>query len=253
MRSIWCSLLVLTGLLLGLRAAPDALACDRNGWVIALDPGHSPDHPGAVSARGVQENQFNRSLAEAIQHVLRAAGFGKVYVTDEDGAPKSLLERAQHANARLASVLLSIHHDSVQPQYLSSWTYQGKHQSYSDVFSGYSLFVSTKNPNADGSRRMAEFLGDEFNHIGITPSLHHTENIPGERRELLDPRRGIYRFDDLLILKNTHMAAVLIEAGLIVNRRDELLLGNPLYQHSVAVAVETAVDRYCTAVHSGTH
>lgn len=199
----------------------------------------------------MQENQFNRSLAEAVQRVLRASGFGKVYVTDEDGAPKSLIERAQHANARGASMLLSLHHDSVQPQYLSSWTYQGKHHLYSDVFSGYSLFVSAKNPNADGSRRMAEFLGDELNHIGLAPSLHHTENIPGERRELLDPRRGIYRFDDLLILKSTHMAAVLIEAGVIVNRRDELLLGNPLYQHSVAVAIETAVDRYCAAVQPG--
>lgn len=35
------------------------------------------------------------------------------------------------------------------------------------------------------------------------PSLHHAEPIHGENRELLDTTLGIYRFDDLTVLKKT--------------------------------------------------
>ena len=47
------------------------------------------------------------------------------------------------------------------------------------------------------------------------------------RRELLDAQAGVYRYDQLIVLKDTRMPAVLLEAGSIVNRDEELLLATP--------------------------
>ena len=47
------------------------------------------------------------------------------------------------------------------------------------------------------------------------------------RRELLDADAGVYRYDQLIVLRMTRMPAVLLEAGSIVNRQEELELGAP--------------------------
>jgi N-acetylmuramoyl-L-alanine amidase. len=47
----------------------------------------------------------------------------------------------------------------------------------------------------------------------------------GSRRRLLvDPEAGVYRYDQLIVLRQTHVPAVLLEAGSIINRNEELLL-----------------------------
>jgi hypothetical protein len=68
----------------------------------------------------------------------------------------------------------------------------------------------------------------------------------GSRRRLLvDADAGVYRYDQLIVLRNTHMPAVLLEAGSIINRSEELLLAGSERQAVIAAAVGTAVDRYC--------
>ncbi|MEO8410802.1 MAG: N-acetylmuramoyl-L-alanine amidase [Propionivibrio sp.] len=222
-----------------------AQACDRSDFVIAVDAGHSHASPGATSARGVPEVRFNRQLARSVYDTLLRAGFDKAFLTNKDQDTVSLTDRAAQANERKARVFLSIHHDSVQQRYLSTWYFEGKQRLYSDLFSGYSLFVSARNVDYKGSVRLAELLGSEFRRRCLIPTLHHAENTPGENRELVDQLRGIYRFDDLVVLRSTNMPAVLIEAGVIVNRRAELVLRSPVYRETLATAITTAVKQFC--------
>jgi NAD(P)H-dependent FMN reductase len=67
------------------------------------------------------------------------------------------------------------------------------------------------------------------------------------RRELVDPQAGVYRYDQLVVLKDTRMPAALLEAGSIVNRGEELLLATPEHEAIMAGAVVEAVDAFCTA------
>ncbi len=46
------------------------------------------------------------------------------------------------------------------------------------------------------------------------------------RHELIDEEAGVYRYDHLIVLHSAHMPAVLLEAGSIVNRQEELELTN---------------------------
>lgn len=158
-----------------------------------------------------------------------------VVLLNPAGAPIELKQRPADAQAAGATLLVSIHHDSVQDQYLP----------HADRFSGYGLFVSGLNPQFQKSEAAAEKVGDRLLALGLSPSLHHAEPIPGENRPLLDPRRGIYRYDDLVVLKYAAMPALLIEAGVIVNPHDEEILADPGSRWKFAGAVAQGIADWC--------
>ena len=229
-------------------AAAPAPACLPDGFVIALDVGHTLRSPGATSARGVPEFRFNRALAAVVADALTAAGFGKTFIINGDGRIASLQARVAAAGRRHAELFIAIHHDSVQLRYLDDWTTQGASHRYSDRFHGFSLFVSEKNPRFADSRRFATLVGTALTTRGLTPTLHHAEPIPGEGRSLLDAALGIYRFDDLIALKTASMPAVLLEAGVILNRDEELTLTDTAYRQRIAAAIVAAAQQYCSGV-----
>jgi N-acetylmuramoyl-L-alanine amidase len=220
--------------LLLLGALFPALAGAEPACKVAVDIGHHRAAPGATSARGVPEFSFNAALARLVTDALRQQGVAAVLLNPA-GDPIELKQRPADAEAAGATLFLSIHHDSVQPQYLPE----------ADRFSGYGLFVSGKNPQFEQSRAAAEAVGDQLLKIGLAPSLHHAEPIPGENRPLLDERRGIYRYDDLVVLKYAAMPALLIEAGIIVNRRDEEILSDQAFRQRFAGAVAAGIAAWC--------
>jgi N-acetylmuramoyl-L-alanine amidase len=65
------------------------------------------------------------------------------------------------------------------------------------------------------------------------------------RRQLVDAEAGVYRFDQLVVLRQTRMPAVLLEAGSIINRDEELVLQSPERQATIAEAVTDAVESFC--------
>jgi N-acetylmuramoyl-L-alanine amidase len=67
------------------------------------------------------------------------------------------------------------------------------------------------------------------------------------RRELLDADAGVYRYDQLVVLKEARMPAVLLEAGSIINRQEELELGTPERRAKTSAAIVTAVEDFCAA------
>jgi N-acetylmuramoyl-L-alanine amidase len=226
---------------------PDAPACDRAAFRMLVDVGHTADAPGAKSARGLHEFDFNLALAKLIEQQLTEAGFGKtVLLVTEGKARKGLAERVARANRSSADLFLSIHHDSVPDKFLEKWEYEGEQRSYSDRFKGHSLFISSNNGDRGGSLTFATLLGQQLKARGLQYTPHYTEKFMGHRQRILvDPEAGVYRYDQLIVLKNTRMPAVLLEAGSIINRDEELAMGTPERQAQISGAVLDAVDRFC--------
>lgn len=228
-------------------ARPAGPACDPATFHVVLDVGHSAEVPGATSARGVPEFTYNLALSNALHRRLREAGYAQAELLITPGASlRGLIERTAHANDREADLFISVHHDSVPEQFLEYWEYGGKRQHFSDRFRGHSLFVSRENAAYEASLRFARLLGRELKSAGMTYTPHYAEAFMGRRRrDLLDAATGVYRFDELHVLRRTDMPAVLFEAGSIVNRDEELLLGQPAYHDRIAAALVRAVDAYC--------
>ncbi len=216
--------------------------------VVAVDVGHGHKRPGARSARGVPEYRFNLDMARLVVEELHRAGLPKAVLLDADGTDIPPAGRARRANRDKAAVLVSIHHDSVQPHYLEYWIFEGRRGRYCDRFAGYSLFFSTKNPKAGPSLDLAKAIGESLRDAGFTPTAHHAEPIRGENREMVDPERGVYRYDGLAVLGQAAMPAVLVECGVIVNRDEETALVDPdrraRQARAIARGVATFLERH---------
>jgi len=223
-------------------------SCNRDRFRIVLDIGHTAEEPGATSARGVPEFVFNFRLAQYLRQQLIGAGFAQTEVLITAGASFSgLLQRVASVNRMAPNLFLSIHHDSVPAAFLERWEYAGGQQRFSDQFRGHALFISSENSHFQASLLFARRLGYELKARGLQYASHYTQPFMGKhRRELLDAEVGVYRFDQLLVLRKTQVPAVLLEAGSIVNRDEELELGSRERQATIGAAVTQAVEVFCS-------
>lgn len=223
------------------------LKCNRAKFRVILDVGHTSEDPGAMGARGVPEYEFNLNLAKQIEQKLIEAGFVKTVLLITGGkALPGLVQRVATANKSAANLFLSIHHDSVPEAFLENWEFDGKPYHFSDRFTGHSIFISDENINRSASLIFGKLLGNQLKARGLKYTPHYTQAIMGGRRRvLIDADVGIYRFDELYVLRATRMPAVLLEAGSIINRDDELQMRTEERQLLIAASVLDAVETFC--------
>lgn len=207
---------------------------------IAIDVGHSIASQGAISARGVAEFEFNRALAIEIDARLRADGHATLLIAVE-GRTEDLISRPRKAQAAGARLLISVHHDSARARFHEDWVHEGVARKFlDDRFRGFSLFVSRQNPAWRRALECASAIGERMIGAGFVPSRHHADPYLGAGREVADERHGVHFFDNLAVLRHAVMPALLFEAGVIVNRDEELLLARADTRARIADAVALA-------------
>lgn len=213
--------------------------CDYSEAVsssIIIDPGHSERSPGTIGCSGTKEYIYNGILAENVRKKLSVNGI-TVFVTTDKMKSCSLKDRAAFAKGH--DLLISIHHDSVQPQFVR---YNAQTKGWcSNKARGFSLFVSSKNQDYEQSLKYATRLANALIKRGLRPTLHHAEPIVGENRILLSKELGIYKYDDLIVMKEAKSPAILLEAAVIVNPDDEKMAITPEYRNLIADAILEAI------------
>jgi N-acetylmuramoyl-L-alanine amidase len=197
---------------------------------VALDVGHFYEKPGVISVTGIPEFEYNKALAFKVREELEAAGI-RVRMIGERGDFAELHERTRAA--RGADLFVSIHHDSVQEQYLP----------IADRFAGFSLFVSRINPHVAKSVVCASSIGAEMLRSGFTRSLYHADPVLGESRPFADEANGVHYYDNLAVARTATMPALLFEAGVLVNRAEEARLALPETRAVIASAIAKGVVR----------
>ena len=226
---------------------PAATTCDPQKFRIVLDVGHTAESEGAISARNVAEFVFNLRLARRIEEKLKAEGFAQTRLLVTEGkARRSLVTRVAAANDLPADLFLSIHHDAVPDSFLESWEFEDKKSHFSDRFSGYSVFVSGNNPEFKTSLAFAKLLAKEMKAQGLEYARQYSQAIMGRNQHpLLNKETGVYSYDKLIVLKKTRMPAVLLEAGSISNRDEELKMASPERRDVISSGVTMAVKEFC--------
>lgn len=200
--------------------------------VVALDTGHSPSQPGARSAYGRPEYSFNSQLAHYVAYHLKARGIGVVRIEGE------YVLKDRTVGTDKVDLFVSLHHDSIQ----QSWIDAGKREQYS----GFSVFVSGKNPKFRQSLGCAKTVGSRLVGVGERPSLYHATPIKGENRPLVDKPSGVHLYHELIVLKTSKAPALLVEAGVIANPHEDRRLGDPRVANQLAIAIADGISQCLT-------
>ena len=99
--------------------------------------------------------------------------------------------------------------------------------------------------NRAASLAFGHLLGQELQKRGLHYTPHYTLPLMGRyRHKLIDEEAGAYRYDHLIVLYSARMLTVLLEAGSIINRKEELELATPERGSMVAEATTAAVEEF---------
>jgi N-acetylmuramoyl-L-alanine amidase len=266
MKSFYC-----ISLLLGIVLSSMAYA----KHVIVIDPGHDPVQPGAIGSCLKKEVVYNDEISAVV--VKQLASDYQVILTRQSGmtvnaedatlqqylssteqplwpTKRNLLARAALANKQKADIFISIHHDAT---FLHHQIYQAGlckghggttlSPAFKKQFNiGFNVFIydNKHRPQTAQSLRLAEDIGQALIAIGRIPSNYHL--YPADACKSCRPvnaKLGVWH-EDLAVLRNTTMPAVLIEVGTIVDASDESKINNDKFRKQFARAVKLAVDRY---------
>ena len=197
--------------------------------LIALDPGHSPQSPGAFSARAREEYRFNEDMVGVLAKSFAAAPKVRVARTRRNGEEATLYQRSARAKAAGANLLLSIHHDSPHPDDFESWQDGDVVRTHSTAGRGFSIHV--RGDRAD-SVRIAKAIGRSLVDAGFTPSHYHVFAFP-----VIDEELGIYDRRYLGLLNSARLPAVLVECGFISHLEEETELRDSERQQRMAKAI----------------
>jgi len=192
------------------------------GKVVVLDPGHGGPDGGAVSPSGLVEKAVALQVAQYLRDYLQQAGalVRMTRETDTDLAKaktrgysrrktEDLMKRARIVNESQADILISIHLNSFpNPRY-----------------SGAQTFYCSK---LEESRKLAFSVQQEL--------------IAG----LANTKRTAKQFDDIFLLNQSRIPAVLVEIGFLSHAKEAQLLADPEYQKKVAASIYRGILRYYT-------
>lgn len=209
---------------------------------VLLDVGHDPRRAGAIGASGTTEHHWNLTLAAELSLALKEAD---IVVDMFIAKPGLSIKSRVHSLGNLeGDVLLSIHHDSVQEFDRADTQAFGARTRYTAAAEGFSLFVSSQDPGYTQAVEYARAIGNAMTARGLTPNLYHARDIEGERRPLIDPLIGLYRFDRLAVLRGVSIPGVLIEAGVIANPLDEARAGDATHRALIVEAIVEALSSF---------
>ncbi len=235
---------------------PPALAASNKGRidrlvVVAIDPGHGGEDPGATGRRGLREKDVVLAIALQLRERINAISGMRAMLTRDGDYYVPLYDRVRKARRVQADLFVSLHADAVKTpkahgasvfalstRGASSATarWMAERENGSDLVGG----VNTQNKDVSVVRAMVEMstaaqikdslkIGNEvLGHIGRIGPLHkaHVEQA------------------GFAVLKAPDIPSILVETAFISNPGEEKKLRDPKYQQQLVTALASGIKRY---------
>lgn len=181
--------------------------------VIVIDAGHGGKDPGTTGVSGNYEKDINLQISKKLAKKLKLGGY-KIILTRDNDEYVDNLSRVELANKKRARVFISIHGNAMEDN---------------NSINGVQVLYY---PNREST------IGD----------LNNNELAQIVMDSLIDGTgakdRGIIEREDLIVLNQTKMPAILIEYGFLSNEKEEKLLLSDDYQNSVVDSIVNGLERY---------
>lgn len=179
--------------------------------IIVIDAGHGGKDPGTIGFRGSYEKDINLQVTQKLEKGLKDKGYRVVLTRDNDVYVDNM-ERAALANKKRAKVFISIHGNALENNHATN---------------GIQVLY---HPNRESSVRDLDNKG--LAEIVMDTLLKTTGAA----------NRGVIEREDLIVLNQAQMPAIIIECGFLSNENEEALLQTDAYQQKIVDGVVEALE-----------
>lgn len=219
--------------------------------IVAIDPGHGGEDPGAHGPHGTKEKNVVLAIARELEKLVRDEPGMVPYLTRDGDYYVSLRERTRKARAHKADLFVSIHADSFRDHRVSGSSVYALSQhgatdeaarwlaakeNAADLVGGVSL--------EDKDNLLASVLLD----LSQTATIEASLDVGADVLDQLDRLGRLHKHKvqqaGFVVLKSPDIPSILVETAYISNPRDEAHLRSHRYQHRIAKRILTGIEAY---------
>jgi N-acetylmuramoyl-L-alanine amidase len=219
--------------------------------LIAIDPGHGGEDPGATGHRGTHEKDIVLQIAFRLKKLIDAQPNMRAYMTRDRDFFVPLGVRVQKARRVKADLFVSIHADAfinATARGSSVWAlsqhgasssaarWLAKRENDADLIGGVDLGAHNK--------QVAEVLLDLSTGQQINDSLKVGTQVLMEIGKINQLHKNHIERAGFAVLKAPDIPSILVETAFISNSQEEVLLRTPAHQQKIANAILSGVRDY---------
>lgn len=219
--------------------------------IIAVDPGHGGEDPGAIGPSGLREKDVVLAIARVLREELNAQRNVRVMLTRTGDYFVPLYERVRKARRVQADLFVSVHADAfLRPEArgasvfalstkgASSATarWMADRENRADAVGGVSI--------ASADEQLKRALLDMSTTAQIRDSLKLGREVLRHIGRVGRLHKGTVEQAGFAVLKAPEIPSVLVETGFISNPEEEARLRDPDYQRELVQAIATGIRRY---------
>jgi N-acetylmuramoyl-L-alanine amidase len=239
----------------GAKSTPEAAAVAKGKTdrlvIVALDPGHGGEDPGAVGPGGTREKDVVLQIAHRLRDRINQQPNMRAYLTRDADFFVPLHVRVQKARRVQADLFISIHADAfftARPQGASVFALSEKGAS-----SSAARWIADKENSADlvgginvkaKDAQVQKALLDMSTTAQINDSLKLGSAMLGEIGNVGKLHKPKVEQAGFAVLKAPDIPSVLVETAFISNPDEEAKLRSDQYQVQLADALMRGITRY---------
>lgn len=221
--------------------------------IIALDPGHGGEDPGAIGPTGLREKDVVLKVAHKLRERLTANPNIRVLMTRYADFFVPLHERVRKARRVQADLFVSIHADAfITPQARGASVFvlsdgaatsaaarwMADRENAADMVGGVNVGAATKDAN------VLRALLDMSTTAQIKDSLKLGGEVLGQIGKVGKLHKPRVEQAGFAVLKAPDIPSILVETAFISNPEEEKKLRDPDYQDQLVDALATGIARY---------
>ena len=241
------------------QAAAPAVRRSASGIVIvAIDPGHGGEDPGAIGPRGTREKDIVLSIARRLQERINRARIGglplRTYLTRDGDYFVPLGTRVAKARRVGADLFISIHADAfTRPEAHGASVYALSERGASSAAARWLADKENASDQIGGvnikvrDAQVQRALLDMSTTVQVKHSLTLGSAIIKPLAAIGDMHKKSVERANFAVLRAPDIPSVLVETAFISNPQEELKLRTAAYQDKLADAILSGIRSYFAA------
>jgi N-acetylmuramoyl-L-alanine amidase len=219
--------------------------------IVALDPGHGGEDPGAVGPSGLKEKDVVLAVALQLRDRLNALPGMRAFLTRDEDYFVPLQERVRKARRVQADLFVSIHADAfITPRARGASVFA---LSQSGATSTAARWLAQKENAADlvggvnvkaKDRSVLRTLLDMSTTAQIKDSMTVGREVLGQLDRVGRLHKPRVEQAGFAVLKAPDIPSILVETAFISNPDEEAKLADPAYRRQLVDALTTGIQRY---------